>query len=60
MDIQPFSGDQVAYSKSAMAFKEKPLESSKPVIATKRVSESIVAKTVKKTILPGSKTISHQ
>jgi|Cyp1metagenome_2_1107374.scaffolds.fasta_scaffold22003_1 hypothetical protein len=41
-----------------MAFKEKPLESSKPVIATKRVSESIVAKTVKKTILPGF--LNHQ
>ena len=43
---------QAACSKSARDFKEKALESSKPVIATRRVRESIVAKTVKKTMVP--------
>ena len=46
----PSSPIQGTYSKSAIDFKEKAAEPSSPVMAVSSVRESIVAKTVKKTM----------
>ena len=43
-------GIRGTYSKSAIDFKEKAADPSSPVMAVSRVRESIVAKTVKKTM----------